>query len=163
MSIQNIDYLFPLTLLLNSIKSVNTNTLELGVKSAWAYNGSFVSGAEQSESIHAEPPSSRSIGQTRSKLLTTESVIRALDALLTSKVLLANNKENDAKLSSNGGESLGSLDMNISPSLNKIFELEYLEPNDNRMNIIRNLSYQNLYTTDGDHNVAVTEQSNKLN
>lgn len=83
--------------------------------------------------------------------------MRALDALSTSEVPLANNKENNTKLSSNGGEGLSSLNISISLPLNKIFKLKYLEPNNERMNIVRNLSYQNLYTSDGNHNVTVTE------
>ncbi|KAG2343174.1 hypothetical protein BDR05DRAFT_948285 [Suillus weaverae] len=78
----------PLTSPPMSMKSVDVGTLKLGVESAWTQDDTFVTGIDQSESIHAEAPSSGPIDQTMSDLGAAETAVGALDAPVTSSTLL---------------------------------------------------------------------------
>jgi hypothetical protein len=97
------------------MESVDAGILKLGVESPWAHDNMVVSGAEQSESIVAEPPTNKSIDLPRSGLLATEPVLRVLDAPPIVELLLAINEGNKSNGSPENSKGLGSLDMSISP------------------------------------------------
>ncbi|KAJ8582027.1 hypothetical protein M405DRAFT_846680 [Rhizopogon salebrosus TDB-379] len=112
----------PLTSVNPSVKSIDGGTLELGIKSAWARDNILVTGAEKTESLRAEPPTSGRSDLSSSDVNSTGFVTGALDAPVAASTPLISNENNELILSPLTFGDQSSIAMNISPLLGSIDE-----------------------------------------
>ncbi|KAG0705256.1 hypothetical protein DFH29DRAFT_997045 [Suillus ampliporus] len=88
----------PLPSIHSSVKSIDAGTLELGVKSAWTCDKTFVTGVEGTESLRAEPPTSGHGDLSSTEVNSSKPRTRALDAPIETSTPFLNDEINEIEI-----------------------------------------------------------------